>query len=632
MAEARLKIEPEVEGALKQLSKGANFLLSGGAGSGKTYSLVNLVRSLFDRSPATAIACITYTRAAADEIRSRISSRNLQVGTIHEFLWSCIGAFQKELKASLISVLNDPDIKLSIDNTVIPENFFDEKKIEYKEYLLLREGIISHDELLPVANRMFRDYPKLRRIVADRLQYIFVDEYQDTSKYVIEIFLDYYRHNARAPLFGFFGDAMQAIYEDGIGDLKPYLAAGVVTEVPKTQNRRNPQSIIDLANKLRIDGIVQKPSDDESAPNMKDGKVVEGSVKFYYSSAGEDLIEALKQTLGWDFTDPKLTKELNLTHNMIAPRAGFPNLMEIYDKDRIVEYKKRLTDYIKKNEISEDFTGKTFAEVRDRLLELAGNKAKQILPTDGQKLFIDENPGLYAYAERCLFEEFRKIYLDKEQLIDDKKDDEGVAGRTSSNRDALVKHLYRIETNISLYEDGNVGEFLLRTDFKINSMRDKITLKEAVDTLRGMGSRTIEDVINFADKTGICRIDDRLTQFQTKRAYVFHRVKQVRYSEFQKLFEYLEGKTPFSTQHKIKGREFENVLVVLDNGNWNHFNFEALFTGNAKETILERTRKIFYVCCTRSKNNLALYYRNPSPAVLAVAKDWFGAGALEKLE
>ena len=34
----------------------------------------------------------------------------------------------------------------------------------------------------------------------------------------------------------------------------------------------------------------------------------------------------------WDFTDAKKTKELNLTHNLIADKAGFRTLMDIYDR------------------------------------------------------------------------------------------------------------------------------------------------------------------------------------------------------------------------------------------------------------------------------------------------------------
>jgi DNA helicase-2/ATP-dependent DNA helicase PcrA len=105
---------------------------------------------------------------------------------------------------------------------------------------------------------------------------------------------------------------------------------------------------------------------------------------------------------------------------------------------------------------------------------------------------------------------------------------------------------------------------------------------------------------------------------------LYNRVKDVKYREFQKLYEYLEGQTPFSTQHKTKGAEFNNVLVILDNGGWNNYNFENLFLETGSASVLERTRKIFYVCCTRAKENLAVFFHCPDPKVIAKAKLWFG--------
>ena len=102
----------------------------------------------------------------------------------------------------------------------------------------------------------------------------------------------------------------------------------------------------------------------------------------------------------------------------------------------------------------------------------------------------------------------------------------------------------------------------------------------------------------------------------------------VPYKEVQSLYRYLEGMTPFSTQHKTKGAEFDNVLVILDNGNWNNYNFEKLFTasiGDLQNSVAKRTRKIFYVCCTRTKENLAVFYHQPSDGVLSKAREWFGA-------
>ena len=51
--------------------------------------------------------------------------------------------------------------------------------------------------------------------------------------------------------------------------------------------------------------------------------------------------------VGWDFNDSKETKELRLTHNLIADTAGFPSLMEIYDKDPLIKLKNEFCKHIK---------------------------------------------------------------------------------------------------------------------------------------------------------------------------------------------------------------------------------------------------------------------------------------------
>jgi DNA helicase-2/ATP-dependent DNA helicase PcrA len=49
-----------------------------------------------------------------------------------------------------------------------------------------------------------------------------------------------------------------------------------------------------------------------------------------------------------------------------------------------------------------------------------------------------------------------------------------------------------------------------------------------------------------------------------------------------------------------------------------------LFFNSGTQSVLERTQKIFYVCCTRAKENLAVFYHNPSAQVIMKAKEWFG--------
>ena len=148
-----------------------------------------------------------------------------------------------------------------------------------------------------------------------------------------------------------------------------------------------------------------------------------------------------------------------------------------------------------------------------------------------------------------------------------------------------------------------------------------------------MKDESLETIITYASNNSLCNIkDDKYQQFLVEKEYIYNQVKDLKYKIFQALYDYVEEYTPFSTQHKIKGAEFDNVLVVLDNAGWNNYNFESLFLKNVRETVTERTEKIFYVCCTRAKENLVLFYDSPSDEVLVKAKEWFGEGNVIKLE
>ena len=646
MVEERLNLEPEVKEIFEAIDEGRNFLLSGGAGSGKTYSLVNVIRQVIAKNPTDKIACITYTNAAAKEIENRVNHKNLNVSTIHDFLWDNIKHFQKELKEAIIELVNDADIsKISIsDMSTVPEDFFDslEEGIQYKEYIRIREGIISHDELIIVAERLFSKYPKLCRIVQDKYKFIFIDEYQDTHKEVIEIFLTHFKNTKEKSIIGFFGDAMQSIYPERIGSLKDYVGNELdkVKEIKKVQNRRNPQLVIDLANKLRTDGLQQEPSTDHNAPNMLDGRVKQGKILFLYSQEENFDIEIVRQYLinthSWKFRDSKETKELNLTHNLIAKQAGFETLMNIYDKEQILSYCDRIKKYIKDNNITTDFSDKSFGDVIELLKQQNPQDLKEIEPTRTMNTFIQKNQELYNYAKSLKYSILSRVYVNKDQLIDDKKQDKDDKNKKESKRDNLIQHLFKIQNCIYLYlhKENRFNEFIKSTDYRyrITSIKDKEELKANIESLTNVGDKTIEDVIREADEKGICKIDDKLDKFKRDNEYLYNRVKNVKFEEFQKLYNYLEGYTPFSTQHKTKGSEYNNVLIILDNGGWNNYNFKDIFLETPRnQKILERTQKLFYVCCTRAKENLAIFFHKPEEQVINKAKEWFGENNIVNL-
>lgn len=623
------RLEDEVVDVFKLIDKKKNFVLSGGAGSGKTYSLVEVINEIYLRNPTAKIACITYTNAAVHEIENRVANKKLKISTIHDFLWDNISSFQNELKSTLIEGINSPEVKYKNIKVEIPYDNEFEDGIKYTEYLRLATGNISHDEIITLANQMFKKYPKLCDILNNKYDYILVDEYQDTFPEVIEILLDFLPNSKTSTksIIGFFGDSMQSIYDNGIGDLNEYIKLGLVTERQKKQNRRNPQSVITLSNKLRTDGLNQEPSKDKKAPNMENGVIKQGSIKFLYGNLLLDELKHKEYFKGWNFDNPKETKELRLTHNLIAMTAGFPTLMGIYDKDPIIKLKSDFLSFIKGTDID---LNRTFDEVIKSVDWIFSNRVKTV-ENRGRKqieVFLEnsENSILYNIIKSMAFSDVKKIYFDKDNLISDKKEiDEKTS--TQSKRDKLIRHLFKIQSVIKSYEEQDYNEFLRKTSFKIRNIADKQRIKEKVDNLADMKDKTISEVISYADESGLCLKDDNINRFIKGNEYLFKRVSNVKYNEFIHLFDYLEGSSPLSTQHKIKGEEFKNVLVILDNGKWNDYNFEYLFNPTHEKCnpkVLARTNKLFYVCCTRAMDNLVVFCENPSNAMIETAKYWFG--------
>lgn len=92
---------------------------------------------------------------------------------------------------------------------------------------------------------------------------------------------------------------------------------------------------------------------------------------------------------------------------------------------------------------------------------------------------------------------------------------------------------------------------------------------------------------------------------------------------------YTSDLSPFSTQQGIKGAEFPRVLVVLDDeegSGHTQFSYEKYFgikppsagdlsnLADGKETAVHRTRRLFYVCCTRALTDLVVVMFSPDAA------------------
>ena len=169
-----LTLEKEVLESLQCIKKGENFILEGGAGSGKTYSLISLINALTEELPDIRIVCITYTNNAVAEILSRIENENLWVSTIHEFIWALIRKYQNEIKDILVELINDGNEKnfrkpKDFSENLISKEYFENLYVDYDEYYSVTPNDenrvkISHDHILIVAEKMFEKYKKIADI------------------------------------------------------------------------------------------------------------------------------------------------------------------------------------------------------------------------------------------------------------------------------------------------------------------------------------------------------------------------------------------------------------------------------------------------------------------------------------
>lgn len=525
-----------------------SFILEAGAGAGKTYSLIKSLEYLLNNSGAELrrkqqrIACITFTNVAKNEIESRTDKNPaIHSDTIHAFCWSLIRNFQPDLRIILPSIGKWNDRMTEADITE-----FGSREVVYDlGYPSIEEDKINlyHDDVLDLMVQLL-EKPKFRTFFLSQYPILFIDEYQDTNKKFAEAIQQHFLDTDAPILIGFFGDHWQKIYGDGCGKIEhPSLHV-----IEKNSNFRSVPAVVNVLNALRLE-LTQEVKDPDAVGTAavyhtnnwggerRKGAHWNGDVP---SEVAHIYLQNLTANLagqGWDF-DPKKTKILMLTHNVLAEEQGYKNFADVFDRNE---------SFIKK----EDKYVAYFVDILEPLCAAYENKKYGDMFT----ILGGRKPPMITHKEKESW---------------------------AQSMDGLIV----------LRQTGTIGEVIEHLRIKRYPRLPEVLERKEQEFQEHVPEDGVEE-------------PKMITRLRA--------LKAVSYSEIISFAKFSNAYTPFATKHSVKGAEFENVLIVLGRG-WSQYNFDQMLTwinGSVpadKIETFERSRNLFYVCCSRPKLRLALLF------------------------
>jgi DNA helicase-2/ATP-dependent DNA helicase PcrA len=601
-----------------------SFFLFAGAGSGKTRSLVEVLEKFQEKNVHTLrkrgqkVAIITYTNAARDEIKRRLEfDSSFHVSTIHSFAWDLINPYRQDIKAWIGATLEagiaDLLEKQAKAKGTATKTYLDRaSKVESKQRRLaalpeIKKFIYSpngdnagrdalqHTEVIQIAAFFVLNKPLMRNILVRKYPILLIDESQDTNKELIDAFFSVQDEMQSCFSLGMFGDVMQRIYFDGKSDLGENIPDSWARPV-KTINYRCPRRVIQLINKVRLDADGQQ---------QESGKDEEGVIRLFIVDSGQtvdkeaverSIVAAMAECTGdtdWSLA-ASAVKVLTLEHHMAASRGGFSVFFEpLYKVDKCK-------------------TG-----LLDGTLSGVPLFSKQILPLVKAKTSGDE----FAVA---------KIVREHSPLL---------------RKDILKANEEQIK-NVRLARDAVANVCSLWDDDKNPSLAD--VLGKIYETRLFV---IPEVLVPIARRFGLGENppDDEAEERSDSVLEAWDKAVQCLFSQFEEYVKYVSDESKFGTHQGIKGLEFPRVMVILDDadarGRW--FGYEKLFgakepsetdlnnEAEGKETGIDRTRRLFYVTCSRAEKSLAVVAYTKEPALVkdhVLSQEWFSEDEVVELD
>jgi DNA helicase-2/ATP-dependent DNA helicase PcrA len=587
-----------------------SFLMIAGAGSGKTTSLIKGLTEILNKQGKRLklrrqrVACITYTEIAAQEIWADVGNNPLvHVSTIHSFMWELVRSFQSDIKEWVanriderLSALREAAVGFGprVQQRTRDKNASDIVRYEQTKGKIsalssftygtgsdYARGVLGHDDIIKMVPQLISERPLMRTLLAQQYPFLFVDESQDTAENVVSALKLVDEDQGNRFCLGFFGDPMQRIYPTGIGAIT---AAPGWESITKPENFRCPTTVLKVANAIRRDGdgLTQTGGRTVGSDNARVGVI--GNADIFILPTSERRDEHIKHVRAWmarkaddsawlsDERDSGI-KLLVIVHRMAATRLGFGDLYAALNDEAPDNFKNGFLD-------GTAWPVRPFARF---VLPLV-TAGKQQDEFGIMQVLRDQSPLLKR---------------DNLKGID-------VADRLSS--------LGRIATKLQRMMEPNstaTNEDVLRL------IRDTKTIE--LDP-RILSYLALQEKNHTAANQTDSREGEDDGEELTKEVTSMEAFLNCRASQFWGYYDYVNDVSPFSTQQGIKGAEFERVLVVLDDDEGTHVQFsydkylgirplserEEANRREGKETTIERTRRLLYVCCTRALKDLAV--------------------------
>lgn len=591
-----------------------SFIMKAGAGSGKTTSLIKGLSSAIRihgerlKKSRQRIACITYTEIAAGEIWRDVGSDPMvHVSTIHSFMWLLAKPFQKDIHAWVFTRIAEKiealEQKQATYGPRVQQRTKDKdardlerlhrqsgriaavKGFRYGTGSDYVKGILGHDDILKLVPHLIAERPLFRTLLARQFPFVFVDESQDTTAEVIEALKIVERERGVSLCLGFFGDPMQRIYATGSGLVD---APPTWTDIPKPENFRCSTKVLNLANAIRRSGddLIQVPGERLGPEGIM--PTPEGSAHLFILPADDTRDANLVRVRDWMAarTDDSewrnehgQVKLLVIVHQMAAKRLGFGELYTALNSKAPAAFKDGFLD------------GSAWP---------LSPFVKFLIP-----VAVAHNEGRQLEVMRLIRE--HSPLLEKDNLLG-----ANVAERLKVLSDLVASIADAIAGN----SNGTIGDVLKKVyvagllilDHRLASYLDP----------NAPPAPPVEEADNDDDQED----DDSEKEIASMDAFLACPATQL--LPYQT---YISERSPFWTQQGIKGAEFERVLVVLDDAESTHFQFsyekylglkapsdtDRKHIEVGEETTMDRTRRLFYVSCTRALKDLAVVLFTADP-------------------